>query len=232
MRSTVVMAVGAGRFPVELAVNMAVRAIHLSMYFIQDQTGNTMFEDPGSPIAVTGNAIPVKLSNLASRGMAGPAFQILVIPTQWPTDSSMIETLGFLFCMTIATPVHVVAGSAGLMMLLQTLGKRGFPLYVMTTTATFLLMAIDALKTKKMYVLLVVEGDHRTAIVTGLVYPFVRLLNVRMQQAHNVCCICDFNQLHLSRFSCVTYSALGIMTPFPVTAHTLTVVSTLETGLI
>jgi hypothetical protein len=93
---------------------------------------------------MTRNAIPVKLSNLASRGMAGPAFQILVMPTQWPPDSGMIETLGFLFCMTIATPVHVVAGSAGLMMLLQTLSKCGFPLYVMTTTATFLLMAIDA----------------------------------------------------------------------------------------
>ena len=118
------------------------------------------------------------------------------------------------------------------MVFLYCLDPFGLLLRGMATDTALLPVAINALKTKKMYVLLVVEGDHCTAIVTGLINSFIRLLNVWMQQAHNVCCICDFNQLHLSRFSCVTYSALGIMTPFPVTAHTLTVVSTLETGLI
>lgn len=226
------MTVSTGWFLVELKVNMAVRAIHLSMHFIQDQTGNSMFEDSGSPIAVTRDAISVKLSNLASGGMAGLAIQILMMPTQWPTGAGMGETCSFLFGMAVATRIHVMAGGTRLVVFLYCLDPFGLLLRGMATYTALLLMAINALKTKKMYVLLVVEGDHCTAIVTGLVYPFVRLLNVWMQQAHNVCCICDFNQLHLSRFSCVTYSALSIMTPFPVTTHTLTVVSTLETGLI
>jgi hypothetical protein len=102
----------------------------------------------------------------------------------------------------------------------------------MATNAALLLMAIHAREAEKMYVLLMVKGHHGSAIVTGSVYPFVWLLDVWMEQAHDVGGIRYFRQLHLSRLSGMTHRALGVMTPFPVTAHALAVVSTLQAGLI
>ena len=65
------MTIDTGWFLVKLMLGVTIGAIHLFMRFVQGQSGNSMVEVLSSPIAVTSDALSVKLLHFSPRGMAG-----------------------------------------------------------------------------------------------------------------------------------------------------------------
>ncbi len=155
-----------------------------------------------------------------------------MVPTQRPADPSVCEAGRLLSCVAVAAPVHVVAGSAGLMVLLQAFDQFRFLLYVVTVAAVFLPVTVNAGQAKQLHVLLVMKGYHGTFIPFGMVDASVRHTYVRMQHPHDVSCVSNLDHLDSGSLSGVAYHAFGIVAPLTVTAHTLTMVGAFQAGLV
>ena len=89
------MAGNTGWLLVQLTLQVAVGAIHLLVYLIQNQSGDGMIEGSSGPIAMAGITVRVELTDLTPSRVAGMAIQILVISTQRPTSLSMSKAWRF-----------------------------------------------------------------------------------------------------------------------------------------
>ena len=84
VRAAVIVAIRATGFHCEVPVDMAITAIHLSVYLVKLQAGDPMREVLLIPAAVATIAIAAESADLLTGWMTSPTIKFLVIAAQRP----------------------------------------------------------------------------------------------------------------------------------------------------
>lgn len=173
---------------------MARLAIDLCVVLVERLSGHRVIERSGRPVGMTGLAGPFAFleRNLL---MANAATDRRVMSRERPPCSGMVERGYFrrvLRSVTVTAflrTLHVMARGAGVVMILQGLGKirLGFSFFV-APGATVLAMAFGATETEAVNMFLVAEENDSSwnIFILGIVAPLLWLRNGRVHTTHDV----------------------------------------------
>jgi hypothetical protein len=229
--SAVIVAVVTCWFDVEPAVDVALLAIELDVLLTHPHSCDPVPETAGIPVHVTGCASMVEFRDLSPGWMTGPTFEVFVKSIVRPTDLGMGKQRLDFGVMAMNTRVSLVTVIAWLVVFFK--GPCGwFHLpYIVTTAAVLFLVTVDAHQVEELDVLLVVKGDDGSFFIPGLIDPRFWFMNDRMVYTDYIGLIPDRRRQSATCLFHVADFTLRVVTPLPVTVHTLSVISPLQAGL-
>lgn len=133
--------------------------------------------------------------------------------------------------MALTTWIRLMAIVADSVNLLIGLIDSIFLLQVMTITAILLLVAVHAFQSEQVDMLLVMQGNDRSGLVGRCPDSHIRGRDHGMRNTDNIGGIDRSPGQDGPLMGQVTHDTLGVVTPFPVTSHALTVVGSFQSRL-
>jgi hypothetical protein len=196
------------------------------MGFIQFKSGARMGEITGIPSGMTGNTVIAQFGDFLSGRVTGPAIQIIMIAIEGPAGRFMSKWRPFPIIMTFAAIIDTMAVITDGVNFFVGFCQGCWPLNIMTVTAIFFFMTIDATQPEKDYMLLMPERNNRSRSIRGPVYFRFRFGQYRMGYPDEISGIALAGGKGLPRRGRVAKNTFRIMTPFPVATETLPMIGT------
>jgi len=214
-----------------LTIGVAVGAVDLAVYLIEQQTSDRVLKVCLRPTAVAAAAGVIQPRDLFAGRVAGAAIEVDVIAVEGPAGFCVGECRFLFGAVAFRTRIALMAIVAKRVHFFLGLGDFHRRLQIVAAAAVFLLMAIHTAQPKQIDVFLVEESDDRTVFIWGLIDFRVRFGQFRMCGAHDVGHIADGLGHRLAGLRRVADHALRVMRPFTVAGEALAMIRALQTRL-